>query len=227
MIRYLKETNCRGLIVHTSIPEVIKDAAKAREKGVKVYVETCPQYLYFTDEDVKRLGPWLKFAPPGRSASTQVELWKLINVGFIDTLATDHAPYLKSRKEEGLNNIFAAPNGLPGLEVFLPLMLTVVNQGKLSLTRLVSLIAENPARLYLIYPRKGIIKPVANLVIVDMEKRGTIKADDQISACGWTPYNGLEIHGMSVLSMIRCKIVMNDGKVVGKKGYGTFISRID
>jgi len=228
MIRYFKETKCRGLIVHTSIPEVIKDAAKAREKGVKVYVETCPQYLYFTDEDVKRLSPWLKFAPPARSASTQVELWKLINAGFIDTLATDHA-HSKSRKEEGLNNIFAAPNGLLGLEVFLPLMLTAENQGKLSLIRLVSLIAENPARLYRIYPRKGIIKPGADadLVIVDMEKRGTIKADDQISACGWTPYDGLEIQGMPVLSMIRGKVVMIDGKVVGMKGYGTFISRID
>ena len=108
-------------------------------------------------------------------------------------------------------------------------MLTAVNQGKLSLTRLVSLIAENPARIYRIYPRKGIIKPGADadLVIVDMKKRGTIKADDQISVCGWTPYDGLEIQGMPVLSMIRGNVVMNDGKVVGKKGYGTFISRLD
>ncbi|MHA2022080.1 MAG: dihydroorotase, partial [Candidatus Thorarchaeota archaeon] len=229
MIRYLKETGCRGLIVHTSIPEVIKDAAKARVEGVEVYVETCPQYLYFTDEDVKKRGPWLKFAPPARSVSNQAELWKLINEGLVETLATDHAPYSKARKEKGLNDIFAAPNGLPGLEVFLPLMLTAVNQGKLSLTKLVSIISENPARLFRITPRKGFIQPDADadLVIVDLEKRGIIRADDQISACGWTPYDGLEIQGEPIMSMIRGKIVMKDGKVIGKKGQGTFISRID
>ena len=227
VIRYLKETGCRGMIVHTSLPETVWNARRANLEGVRVYIETCSQYLYLTEDDIKGRGPWVKFAPPARNRETVAEMWSLLGAKWIDTVATDHAPYSKERKEEGLDDIFAAPNGIPGLETFLPLLLTGVNNGRLSLERLAAVISENPARIYGIYPRKGALLPGSDgdLVIIDMNQRKMIRNDEQISACGWTPFDGFEVKGMPVHSLVRGNLILEDGDVVGPEGFGTFISR--
>jgi len=227
MILYLKETGCRGLIVHTSLPETVLNAGRARLEGTRVHVETCPQYLYLTEDDVREKGPWAKFAPPPRSKETVLEMWRLLEAGFIDTLATDHAPYSKERKQEGLEDIFAAPNGMPGLETFLPLMLNGVSEGRLSMERLSALLSENPARLYGIYPRKGALRPGsdADVVIVDMKKEWRVRSDDLVTACGWTPYEGVEVKGMPVCSLIRGQLALDDGEVFIERGLGDFVPR--
>jgi len=228
MIRYLKATRCRGLIVHTSLPETVMNARHANMEGATIHVETCPQYLYLTDDDVRERGPWVKFAPPPRDKATVAEIWRLLKAGFIDTVATDHAPYSKERKEEGLDDIFKAPNGMPGLETSLPLLLTGVNEGRLSMERLSAVVSENPARIYGIYPRKGVLMPGADadLVIVDMDKRWKIRNEDMISECGWTPYDGYEVQGAPVHSFVRGVRVLEDGEVVTKPGQGKFIPRL-
>ena len=228
MIKYLKETKCKGLIVHTSLPETVYNAMKARQEDTQVYVETCPQYLYFTDDDVKERGPWIKFAPPPRSKETQIELWRLLRSGHIHTLATDHAPYSKERKEQGLNDIFAAPMGVPGLETLIPLMMTAVNDDRISLQRFTALTSENPARLYGLYPRKGVLQvgSDADMVLIDLKQESIIRAEDQISACGWTPYEGFSVKGIPIMTIIRGNIVMKNNQVTGKQGYGEFLPRI-
>lgn len=228
IIRYLKETGCRGLIVHTSLPETVVNVWRARLEGVKVYVETCPQYLYLSEEDIKKRGPWAKFAPPARSKETVAELWKLLEAGWIDTVATDHAPYSKESKEAGLEDIMAAPNGIPGLETLLPLMLTGVNRGRLSLERLVAVTSENPARIFGIHPRKGTFLPGSDgdLTIVDMKKKWKMKNRDLITACGWTPYEGFEAEGVPTHALVRGNLVLEDGEVVSSEGFGTFIPRL-
>lgn len=227
VIRYLKETGCRGLIVHTSLPETVMNTWKARREGVDVYVETCPQYLYLSDEDVKQRGPWVKFAPPPRSKETAAQLWVLLEAGLIDTVATDHAPYSKESKEAGLENMMEAPNGIPGLETFLPLMLTGVNDGRLSLERIAAVTSENPARIYGIYPRKGALLPGSDgdITIVDMKREWKIKSRDMITACEWTPYEGFEAKGVPTHALVRGNPILEDGEVIGREGYGTFIPR--
>ena len=227
IIRYLRETGCRGLIVHTSLPETVMNAHKARGEGVAVSVETCPQYLYVTDDDVREKGPWLKFAPPPRDKATVPQMWRLLEAGLIDTVATDHAPYSRESKEAGLEDIWEAPNGIPGAETFLPLLLTGVNQGRLSLERLSAVVSENPARIYGIYPRKGSLMPGsdADLVIVDMKRRWTIRDDDMVTACGWTPYDGLDVQGAAVHSFVRGERVLEDGEVVATEGQGQYVPR--
>ena len=227
IIRYLKETSCRGLIVHTSLPETVWNVRKAKREGVEVYVETCPQYLYLTDKDVKERGPWVKFAPPARSDDVRLEMWRLLGKGWIDTVATDHAPYSIGDKERGMNDIFAAPNGIPGLETFLPLLLNGFNDGYISLECLSAVISENPARMYGIYPKKGSFLPGSDgdFVIVDLKKEAIIKNEEQITACGWSPYDGFKVKGMPSTAAIRGKIILEDGEVVGKEGNGIFISR--
>jgi dihydroorotase (multifunctional complex type) len=227
MIRYLKATRCRGVIVHTSLPETVWNAVKARIEGVRVNVETCPQYLWLTSDDVKERGPWVKFAPPARSKETVAEMWNLVRGGFIDTIASDHAPYSTDIKEEGLQDIFAAPNGIPGLETLLPLMLKGVNEGRIALERLCEMACENPARIHGIYPKKGtlMLGTDGDLVMIDLKKKQEIRNDDLETAVGWTPYNGLEVKGAVTHVIIRGEVVMENSKVSGSDGYGTFVPR--
>jgi len=228
VIQYLEETGCRGLIVHTSIPDTVYRAAEARVRGAKVSIETCPQYLYLTHEDVKEKGPWIKFAPPARSKETVLKIRELLNGGWIDTVATDHAPFSKERKEIGYDDILEAPNGIPGLEPFLPLLLNGVNEGWLTLERLAEVTSENPARLFGLYPKKGGIRvgSDADFIIVDLDREMTIRNEDQITECGWTPYDGFKVKGAPIMSVLRGRVVMEDGEVVGKKGYGEYIPRL-
>ena len=229
MIDYLEMTGCRGLIVHTAVPETVWYSAEAHMRGVESYVETCTQYLYLTEDDVKKNGPWNKFAPPPRTKADKAELRRLLQEGWIDTIATDHAPYGKDRKEAGLDDIFMAPNGMPGLETYLPLLLNGVSEGWLTLERLSAISSERPAQIYGIYPRKGAIAlgSDADLVIVDMSKEVKISNDDQITACGWTPYDGMHVKGWPTMSIIRGNIVMEDEQVLSKQGSGLFIPRLD
>jgi dihydroorotase (multifunctional complex type) len=228
MIDYLEATGCSGLIVHTAVPETVWYSARARLKGVETYVETCPQYLYLTEDDVKKNGPWNKFAPPPRKKADKAEIRRLLQEGWIDTIATDHAPYGKELKEAGLDDIFDAPNGMPGLDTFLPLLLNGVSEGWLSLERLSAFSAERPAQIFGIFPRKGIIAlgSDADFVIVDMKKEVTITNDDQITACGWTPYDGMKVKGWPITSIIRGKIVLEYNEVLSNQGSGLFIPRL-
>jgi dihydroorotase (multifunctional complex type) len=227
IIKYLEETGCRGLIVHTSIPETVYRAKEARMTGVEVEVETCPQYLYLTSNDVKQKGPWVKFAPPARSKETVMQMRELLNKGWIDTVATDHAPFSKEEKEIGYEDMLKAPNGIPGIEPFLTLLLNGVNGGWLSLERFVEVTSENPAKLYGLYPKKGVIRvgSDADLVILDLDKEVVIRNEDQESNCGWTPYDGFKVKGAPFMSILRGQVIMENGEVVGKKGYGKYLPR--
>ena len=229
MIDYLEMTGCRGMIVHTAVPETVWYSAGARMRGAETFVETCTQYLYLTEDDVKRKGPWNKFAPPPRTKEDKGEIRRLLQEGWIDTIATDHAPYGKDRKEAGLDDIFEAPNGMPGLETYLPLLLNGVSEGWLSINRLVAVSAERPAQIYGIYPRKGALSigSDADMVIVDLDKETTIRNDDQITACGWTPYDGMRVKGWPTMSIIRGNVVMEEDNVLVKQGFGEFIPRLD
>lgn len=226
LIQYLEETKCRGLIVHTSIPETVYEAAAARIRGVKINIETCPQYLYLTDKDVIERGPWVKFAPPARDPDTIHKMRLLLNQGWIQTVATDHAPYTKNEKELGYEDMLDAPNGIPGLEPFLSLLLNGVNEGWLTLQRLVEVTSENPAKIFGLYPKKGTIQvgSDADLIIVDLDKETTIRNEEQITECKWTPYDGFHVKGVPYISILRGQVIMDDGEVIGKKTYGNYIN---
>ena len=178
-------------------------------------------------EDLKRLGPWLRFTPPVNTPEMQTELWGLLDRGIFDTIGTDHCPIVKEDKEKGVNNVLEAPCGIPGLETALKLMLTGVNQGKTTLNRLVECMSENPAKLYGLYPKKGAIQvgTDADFVILNMEQEETICNENVISKCGWTPYAGMTVKGVPETVMVRGHIVFADGKVTGKAGFGEFVPR--
>ena len=222
-----KEAGCHLHIVHVSCPQGVDLIYQRKVDGQSLTCESGPHYLVLSEDDMDRLGPYIKFAPPARSKPETERLWRQLADGKIDTLGSDHGAHPKEMKEKGWANIWEAGNGAIGIETMLPVMLSEgVNKGRVSIQRLVSLICENPARIFGIYPQKGAIRvgSDADVVIVDMEKEYVIQAEKLHSKQKHTPYDGLKVKGVPVLTMVRGEVVMENGEVIGKSGYGKFVT---
>ncbi|MFQ5998624.1 MAG: dihydroorotase family protein, partial [Candidatus Bathyarchaeia archaeon] len=225
---FLEQTGARGIIVHESLPEVVDIVNQGKKRGVKVYSESCPHYFYLTTDDLKKKGPWMKCAPPIRDKSKVARMREMLAAGYIDLVGSDHAPFMKEEKEKGEDDMWICPNGLPGNETMLPLMLTGVNDGWVPIERVVQVFCENPARAYGIYPRKGAIQPGADadLVVVDMKKQVVVKGEEIEAKCHWSPFDRRKIKGVPVMTMVRGKPVYQDEEIVAKPGYGKFMPRL-
>lgn len=214
-------------IAHLSTKVGLDYVRVARKAGISVSVEVSPHHLLLTASQMKKLGPYAKMNPPLRTEKDRLALWKGIQDGTIDTIATDHAPHSLEEKERGWRNIWEANSGVPGVETMLPLLLTKVNEGKMSIGQLAKLTSENVARIFGIYPRKGAIQvgSDADLVIVDLKRKETIKAEESYTkAKNCSVYNRWRIRGVPILTILRGKVVMKDGIVSGRAGEGNFIS---
>lgn len=227
VIEIAKSTNCRVVIAHVSQPEIL-EYMKENCVGNRVYSEGCPHYFYLTQDDLMKDGPWVKFTPPMNDSTGVNKLWKLFDLGYVTTIGSDHCPWPKAKKIKGEKNIWDAPNGIPGVETSLRLMLNGVNNGKTTLRRVVECMCENPAKLYGMFPRKGSVSvgSDADLVILNMEGVNTINNSDIISKCGWSPFNGKVVTGIPHLVLLRGEVISNKGVFVGNPGYGKFIRRL-
>ena len=150
-------------IAHESSADALPHIAAARRRGVDITVETCPQYLLLTDDDVAEKGGVLRCNPPIRKRGHDTALWHAIDSGLIDILTTDHAPHSVANKSKA--NIWENSCGLLGVETSLPLMLTQVHDGRLTLEALLRLCATNPAKVWDLYPRKGICTSVRTPIL--------------------------------------------------------------
>jgi dihydropyrimidinase len=216
-------TRCPLYIVHLSTEKGVIPIQRAKQEGQRVYVETCPQYLTMTDAKLQKLGPLAKIGPPLRSEKDRLALWKGIQKGIIDVVASDHAP--KAKKIE--DPFFEAPYGSPQSET----MLTVtydegVNKKRIKPSRLVQLLSETPAKIFGLYPEKGTLQKGsdADLVIFDPNDAYTIKHENQHSGAPYTLYEGRRCLGKPVLTMQRGKILVEDGEMKGKPGEGKFLA---
>jgi len=222
-----KEAGCHLHIVHVSCPQGIDMIYKRRIEGQLLTSETGPHYLALSEDDMERLGPYIKFAPPARSKPETEQLWYQLADGKIDALGSDDGAHEKENKEKGWKNIWDAGSGAIGIETMLPVMLSEgVNKGRISIQRLIWLLSENPARIFGIHPQKGVIQvgSDADVVIVDIDKEYVIEAEKLHSKEKHTPYDGLRVKGMPVLTMVRGEVVMENGQVTGKPGYGSFVT---
>ena len=216
-------TRCPLYIVHLSTEKGVIPIQKAREEGQRVYVETCPQYLTMTDAKLQKLGPLAKIGPPLRTEKDRIALWKAIERGLIDVVASDHAPKAKRTEDP----FFEAPYGSPQSET----MLTVtydegVNKKKIKPSKLVQLFSENPAKIFGLYPKKGVLKKGsdADLVIFDPKYVHTLQHKTQHSGAPYTLYEGRRCLGKPVLTMQRGKILIEGGDVKGEPGEGKFLA---
>ena len=216
-------TRCPLYIVHLSTARGVVPLQQARAEGQTIYVESCPQYLTMTDAKLQKLGPLAKIGPPLRTEKDRLALWKAIQKGIIDTVASDHAPKIKRIEDP----FFQAPYGSPQSET----MLTVtydegVNKGRIKLNRMVQLFSENPAKIFGLYPKKGTIQKGADadLLIFDPNQIHTIQHQTQHSGAPYTLYEGRRCKGKPILVMQRGKILIENGEMRGRPGEGKFLS---
>jgi len=229
-------TDCPVYVVHLSTKLGLERIKQAQAEGLRVWTETCPQYLLLSDAEMERLGPFAKIGPPLRPAGgpDREALWRGLEQGFIATVASDHSPRVPSAKEPGWTNIFVYPDGrpipfgAPSLETLVPLMWSegVVKRG-LPVTWLARVLAENPARIFGLYPRKGAIRvgADADLTIWDPEGETAIEAMRHLGVAGFTPYEGWTVRGRPSMTLVRGQVVLNDGCLEQKPGYGQFLAR--
>lgn len=213
-------------IVHVCAREAVEVIRRAKQNGQRLTAETCPHYVTFTADQIDKYGAYAKINPPIRTDEDRAALWKALIDGTIDVVASDHGPFAKDWKERGLDNIWKASMGAPVLDTFLPLMLTHVNRGLISLQTLAKVASENVAKIFDLYPRKGILQvgSDADLVIVDPNKKEKLSAEKFYTKAKEIAlmYNGIEVEGMPVATLVNGVEVMREGQVIGKPGTGRF-----
>jgi len=221
-IAMAKVAGCALYVPHVSATVALDPIRRARGEGQVVYAETCPQYLTLTEEMLWRRGPQAKIGPPLRTAQDNEGLWGGIQDGTIDTVASDHAP----KPKEIADDFFEAPYGSPQAGTLLTVTYDAgVNEGRISVPRLVQLLSETPARIFGYYPRKGTIAPGADadLVIFDPAARFVVQHADQHSQANYTLYEGRECLGRAVLVMQRGRVLIEDGEMVGTPGQAQYL----
>lgn len=218
---YLAEvTGCPIYIVHMTIKEGVALIKKARAKGINVTVETCVQYLTLNTDNADRV--LSKINPPLRKPEDNDSLWDAIKEGIIDVVATDHAPVPKNQKED----LWNATPGIPFAETFLPMMLSEgVNQGRISLERLVEVCCYQPAKQFGLTPEKGTISigSDADLVLIDLEKEAVAPQKPKYSNSDYSLIAGRKIKGWPALTLLRGQIIAQDGTVKEKSGHGKYL----
>jgi dihydropyrimidinase len=217
-----KRLNAPIYIVHTSSADSVRSAARAKADGVDILVETCPSYLTLTQETP--LGAIAKVVPPLRDRESIEALWQGIRDGVVDCVGTDNISGLTEKKKD----IWSAVSGNPGIEHFLPLMLSEgVNKGRISLQKLVEVCSTNNAKAMGIYPRKGIIQigSDADLVIVDMNKKARLSAETDHMATDYCLWEGWEVQGLPRLTMLRGDVLVEDGILKARPGIGNYLPR--
>lgn len=210
------EAGCGLHICHLSTRQGLQMVRRAQADGQDVSAETGPHYLLLDETHMHAVGGFQKINPPVRSKAHQEALWQGILDGTIAAIGTDHAPHTAAEKSG--SDIWKVISGFVGVETAVPLMLTQVNAGRLSLSAYVRLTSENPARLFRLYPRKGAIEigTDADFTIVDMHKKGIVSSERLHSRSRITPFDGWPVAGMPVCTIVRGQIVMRDGVVSGK-----------
>jgi dihydropyrimidinase len=218
-------------IVHLSSRDALNAVREARDRGLPAFAETCPQYLYLSQEDMARPGfEGAKFvcSPPLRPKDHQEELWSGLRQGDLQLVATDHAPFnFKGQKDLGKDDFSKIPNGLPSVEDRFTLMFQGVHDGKIGLNRFVQLVSTAPARMFGLYPRKGTIAPGsdADIVVFDPNHERTISAKTHHMNVDYSCFEGLSVKGLPEVVLQRGAVLVENGEFHGKEGQGQFLKR--
>jgi len=212
VIKIVRETGKRTHFAHVSSPTDLQEIIKAKEEGLPVTCGVTPHHLFLTTKDKEKRGPYAIMKPPLVTPDDVKFLWEHLDA--FDVIESDHAPHTKEEKE----NSEKPPFGVPGLETTLPLLLTAVSQGKLTLERVIELCHTNPAKIFNV--------PVddTTYVEVDLDDEYTFENINIKSKCGWYPFTGMKMRGRVKKVVLRGATVFENGEVIAKAGSGRFIS---
>ena len=222
------------LIVHVSGNEAMTQIQNAQARGIRIYGETCPQYLFLTADDLAQPGfegAKCICSPPPRSADDQEHIWRGIKTGVFQVFSSDHAPFRfdddKGKKNAGSDAKFSEiPNGVPGIETRLPLLMSEgVLKGRIDAHRFVSVTSTGPAQMYGLFPRKGTIAPGsdADLVIWDTETEFMLTNDRLHHNVDYTPYEGIKLQAWPATVLSRGRVVAENGECIATRGDGEFL----
>lgn len=232
LMTFAELTGAATYIVHLSCKEALAEAVAARQRGVRVGVETLIQYLTLDKtyaELPKFEGAKYVMSPPLRDKRNQEVLWNGLRDGLVQTVATDHAPFdFRKQKEMGKNDFTKIPNGIPSLEERVNLLYTYgVRTGKIELHTFVNVLSTQVAKTFDLFPRKGTIQPGADadLVVYDPNYRGKISVKTQHMNLDYSAFEGWKLEGRPSHVTVRGRVAVRDGKFVGKHGHGKFLAR--
>jgi len=230
-IRLAQVTRAPLYIVHVSSTPALEAIVEARDRGQNVFAETCPQYLFLSEEDMARPGfEGAKFVctPPLRPREHQAALWRGLRTDDLSVVATDHCPFcFAEQKELGVGDFTKIPNGLPGVENRMDLIFQGVIAGEISLARWVEVTSTNPAKMFGLFPRKGTVAPGsdADIVVYDPAGEQTISAATHHMAVDYSCYEGMRIKGQVDAVFSRGRQVIGAGRYMGEPGHGRFVPR--
>lgn len=222
------------LLVHVSGAEAVEQIQWAQNRGLRIYGETCPQYLFLTAEDLDQPGfegAKCVCSPPPRDKASQQAIWDGLYSGVFHVFSSDHAPFRyddpQGKKACGEQGSFHyIPNGIPGIETRLPLLFSEgVNKGRIDINTFVALTSTNPAKLYGLYPRKGTIAigSDADLVVWNPHQQITITNALLHHNVDYTPYEGMALQGYPEITLSRGEVVYRQGEAIGQRGRGQFL----
>jgi len=222
-----EDIGARLHIAHVTSAHAVNAIRRFQRTGMDVSGETCPQYLWHTEQALEDYGSFAKINPPLRKASDQVALWEALADGTLMAVTTDHSPFMVAEKEKAKTDIWAAPPGHPGVETLVIGMLEAVHQGKVSLEHAVDLMSTNGAQRFGLYPQKGAIAvgSDADLTLVDLNTTTTIDRETLVTQSRNTEYfsQGRTFQGKVERTIVAGNTVYADGKVIGKPGQGQFV----
>jgi dihydropyrimidinase len=224
------------MIVHVSNGEAMEEIRRAQARGLKIYGETCPQYLVLTEKDLEGLnmeGSKYVCSPPPRDRASQQACWQGLQQKTFQLFSSDHCPFryddpAGKLTPKGRTSFRWVPNGIPGVETRLPILFSEgVTKGRMTLNDFVAFTATNHARMYGLYPRKGTIAvgADADIAIWDPARQVKITAADLHHGADYTPYEGFEVTGWPVTTIVRGEVVVDHGRLAGTLGHGVYLKR--
>jgi dihydroorotase len=203
--QYRKHTH----FLHISTAQEIAWLTAAKAEGLPITMGVCPHHLYLTEDDLPTLGAFGIMKPGLKTAADRDALWSALQSGVVDVVESDHAPHTLAEKQSA-----KPPYGVPGLETTLPLMLTAVQAGQLTLARVIDLVATNPRRIW------GLKAPADTYALVDLDASYVIDRANLHGACGWSPFEGMTVHGRVLETWIRGTKVWDGEQVRVQAGFG-------
>jgi dihydroorotase len=224
LLKVNQQTDVRLHFCHVSTDEGLNAIAEAKKSGRKVTCEVTPNHLLLSSDDLKQYGQLAIMAPPLRDKTHVKALWKGLENGDVDALGSDHAPHALS--EKSASSVWDVKVGVPGLETTLPLIMTQIKKNRLTINQAVQLLAENPAEIFGLtdYGRLEQGKN-ADMTVVDYNQQFKIDASKFMSKAKFSPYNGWDVQGKVVKTIVNGQLVFDEGEIVAKGGCGLVVRR--
>jgi len=224
LLNIAEQTGVHVHFCHTSTKNGLKAIVDAKKSGMSITCETTPHNLFLSVDDLRRIGTLALTMPPVRENNHITALWNGIKNGWIDSLVSDHAPHTLGEKKAEL--VWDVKVGIPGLETTLPLLLTEVKRGRLSITQITRLMSEKPAEIFRL-KGKGYLKEGnnADLVVVDLDRKYRIDASKFHSKAKYSPFDGWNVEGKPVKTFVNGRLVMDEEEIVAEAGSGRIIRR--